>query len=71
MPSHRRGTRPGRKVLVRVDGAGSTHAYLDWLTGQRLSYSVGFALPANTADLLTKIPEQVWTPAYDAHDQIR
>ena len=71
LPSHRPGTRPGRRVLVRVDGAGSTHAYLDWLTAQRLSYSVGFSLPANTADLLTKIPEQVWTPAYDAHDQIR
>jgi hypothetical protein len=58
-------------VLVRVDGAGSTHAYLDWLTGQRLSYSVGFSLPADTAEILDNIPEQVWTPAYDAHDQIR
>jgi len=32
LPSHRAGTRPGRKVLVRVDGAGWTHAFLDWLT---------------------------------------
>lgn len=30
LPGHRPGTRPGRKVLIRVDGAGSTHAYLDW-----------------------------------------
>ena len=58
-------------MLVRVDGAGSTHAFLDWLTGQRLSYSVGFGLPDHTPELLTKIPEQVWTPAYDAHDQVR
>jgi hypothetical protein len=71
LPGYRAGTRPGRKVLIRVDGAGSTHAYLDWLTGQRLSYSVGFGLPADTADLLDAIPDQVWTPAYDAHDQIR
>jgi hypothetical protein len=71
LPGHRPGTRPGRKVLIRVDGAGSTHAYLDWLAGQRLSYSVGFGLPEHTADLLDRIPEQVWTPAYDAHDQIR
>ena len=71
LPSHRRGTRPGRKVLVRVDGAGSTHAYLGWLTGQRLSYSVGYSLPTDTADLLKLIPQDVWTPAYDAHDQIR
>ena len=71
LPSHRPGVRPGRRVLVRVDGAGSTHKYLDWLTGQRLSYSVGFSLPDNTPALLELIPEQVWAPAYDAHDQIR
>ena len=71
LPGYRAGSRPGRKVLVRVDGAGSTHAYLDWLSGQRLSYSVGFSLPADTADVLDRIPERVWTPAYDAHDEIR
>ena len=58
-------------MLIRIDGAGSTHALLDWMSGQRLSYSVGFGLPEHTAELLTKIPEQVWTPAYDAHDQVR
>src|SRR4051812_42571678 len=41
-----------------------------WLAGQRLSYSIGFGLPDNTADLLAQIPQHVWTPAYDAHDQI-
>ena len=71
LPLHQPGMRPGRKVLVRVDGAGSTHAFLDWLSGQRLSYSVGFGLPDHTPELLAKIPEQVWTPAYDAHDQVR
>jgi len=71
LPGHRPGTRPGRKVLVRTDGAGATHAFLAWLTGQRLSYSVGFTLPENTPDLLQHIPEDVWTPAYDAHDAIR
>ncbi len=71
LPSHRPGARPGRRVLVRVDGAGSTHKYLKWLTGQRLSYSVGFSLPDNTAALLAKIPEQVWAPALDAHDAVR
>jgi hypothetical protein len=71
LPGHRPGTRPGRKVLVRIDGAGSTHALLAWMAGQRLAYSVGFGLPDNTAALLTNIPESVWTPAYDAHDQVR
>ena len=58
-------------MLIRIDGAGSTHAFLDWMHGQRLSYSVGFGLPDNTAELLAKIPEAVRTPAYDAHDQVR
>ncbi len=71
LPGYRSGVRPGRKVLVRIDGAGSTHALLDWMSGQRLSYSVGFGLPDHTPELLTKIPEHVWTPAYDAHDQVR
>jgi hypothetical protein len=71
LPGHRAGTRPGRKVLVRVDGAGSTHALLDWMSGQRLAYSVGFGLPDHTAELLQRIPDSVWTPAYDAHDQVR
>jgi len=28
-------------VLIHIDGAGSTHAVVDRLTAQRLSYSVG------------------------------
>jgi len=71
LPSHRVGTRPGRKVLVRTDGAGATHKVIDWLTRHRLSYSVGFTLPESTPDLLAKIPQDVWTPAYDAVDAIR
>jgi Transposase DDE domain group 1 len=38
LPSHRPGTRPGRKILVRSDSAGGTHELLNWLVGQRLSY---------------------------------
>ncbi len=71
LPGHQARTRPGRKVLVRIDGAGATHALLDWLVGQRLSYSVGFGLPAHTADLLAMIPEQVWQVAYDSDGGVR
>lgn len=63
--------RAGKSVLVRIDGAGSTHKLIEWLTGRRLAYSVGFTLPENTPDLLRRIPEHVWTPAYDAHDAVR
>ena len=71
LPAHRAGRRPGRRVLIRTDGAGSSHAFLDWLTGRRLSYSVGFALPNNTTDLLALMDEDVWTPAYSSAGGIR
>jgi hypothetical protein len=29
----------GKRVLVRIDGAGGTHELLAWLTRRRLSYS--------------------------------
>ena len=71
LPGHRPGRRAGRNVLIRTDGAGCTHKVLTWMTGQRLSYSVGFPLPHHTSQLLELIPPDVWTPAYDAHDEIR
>jgi DDE family transposase len=71
LPTHRRGRRPGRQVLVRADGGGCTHAFLDWLVGQRLQYSIGFTLPTDFGAQLEKIPEQVWTEAYDADGRIR
>jgi len=70
-PGQRSGTRPGRRVLIRTDGAGATHEFLTWLHRRRLSYSIGFGLPDDTADLLSRIPAEVWTPAYDANDEVR
>ncbi|MBA3279539.1 MAG: IS1380 family transposase [Geodermatophilaceae bacterium] len=71
LPGHRPGTRPGRKVLIRTDGAGSTHEFLNWLSGQRLSYSVGFTLPTDFADTIDTIPAHGWTAAYDADGRPR
>jgi hypothetical protein len=71
LPGHNRGRRAGRKVLIRTDSAGCTHKVAAWMAGQRLSYSVGFPLPHNTSELLELIPAGAWTPAYDAHDEIR
>lgn len=66
LPGHRSGRWPGRRVLIRTGGAGSSHAFLDWLTAQRLSYSVGFALPHKTGELLAVMDELVWTPVYNS-----
>ena len=72
LPDH--GRRPGKNVLVRIDGAGGTHELIAWLTRRRLSYSVGFSLPGDLASIQAKlaaVPAAGWSPAYDADGQIR
>src|SRR4029077_11838986 len=59
-------------VLVRADSAGGTHEFLNWLTTRGLSYSVGFALQSGFAkDVLPKVPDQAWSPAYDSDGGVR
>ena len=70
LPGHTSGNQPGRKILIRSDAAGATHAFVDWLTKRRLSYSLGFTL-GDITDVLAKIPESVWTPAYTSDGEIR
>jgi hypothetical protein len=68
---NQRGHRSGRSVLIRIDGAGSTHELLDWLTARGLSYSTGFGLPDHTPELLATIPASAWSPALDADGAVR
>jgi hypothetical protein len=68
------GRRPGKNVLVRIDGAGGTHELITWLTRRRLAYSVGFSLPGDLDSIqktLAEVPAAAWTPAYDADGQVR
>lgn len=65
------GYRVGRKVLVRTDGAGGTHGFLEYLTQRRVSYSVGFALNTTLAGLINQIPKHGWTPAYNSDEMPR
>jgi Transposase DDE domain group 1 len=71
LPGHRPGTRPGRKILIRIDSAGCTHELLEWITSQRLAYSVGFTLPEHIVNELDLVPETDWQPAYDADGEPR
>jgi hypothetical protein len=72
LPGNRRDhRRRGRKLLIRA-AAGATHAFLDWLVSQWLSYSVGFTLPAEFDTRLALMPTtRVWQPAHDAGGQMR
>jgi hypothetical protein len=66
--------RPGKNVLIRVDGAGGTHGLIDWLTRRRLGYSVGFSLPGDLTSIqktLAAVSAAAWTPAYDADGRVR
>jgi len=71
LPGHQGGCRPGKSVLVRTDGAGCTHQLVDWLVGQRVQYSIGWTLPTDAGDLIEQIPDQCWTPAWDADGKPR
>lgn len=61
----------GRKILVRTDGGGGTHEFLNYLHHRRLSYSVGFTLTEAIVAGITAIPDSAWTPAYDTAGGIR
>lgn len=63
--------RPGKKVLIRTDGAGGTRELLQFLHRRGLSYSIGWTLPANTPELYKLIPANLWQPAYNADGAIR
>jgi len=54
-----------KRVLVRTDAAGGTHAFLQACTELGLEYSVGFAVTAPVAAALAKLRTRSWTPAYD------
>ena len=63
--------RPGKKVLVRTDGAGASHKYLTWLHNRGVSYSIGFGLTDAMVTALAGAPESAWSIAVDATEQVR
>ena len=64
-------SRPGRKILVRTDGAGGTKDFLGWLHRRGVSYSIGYTLPDITPELYRLVPEECWQAAIDADGQVR
>lgn len=66
-----------KDLLIRADGAGSSHKLLDWLTeqdqvrGRRVEYSVGFAVTEKIREAIQLVPRKTWAPASDADGEIR
>lgn len=64
---------PRRKdLLVRVDGAGASHALVTWLADQdakhtrSVQYTVGFTKTAAIQTVIDALPDRAWTAAIDA-----
>ncbi|MEX0849898.1 MAG: IS1380 family transposase [Gaiellaceae bacterium] len=53
----------GRGLLVRLDRAGATHAFLDHVHARGLRFSVGLDLSEPVRQAILALPEQAWQPA--------
>ena len=60
-----------RPVLVRTDAAGASHAFAQYLHDQGMQYSLGFPCSEQVQTAVLAVPEQGWTPAYDADGEER
>jgi hypothetical protein len=53
------------EILLRVDGAGSSHDLLDWCRQARIRFSVGYELTETVRTQILQIPDSVWVSALD------
>jgi hypothetical protein len=74
IPAHLRQPDPDGKVkvLVRTDAAGATHAFTTRIAEDGMQFSVGAYLHHfDIHDILRRIPNTAWTPAYNGDGQPR
>jgi len=50
-------------ILVRTDGAGSSHAWVEHLAAGGFGYSTGFGVTESVRTAIATVPERVWAPA--------
>lgn len=58
-------------MLVRTDAAGATHAFIAHLAQAGVEYSLGFACDEKVQAAVLAVPENGWTPAYNADGEVR
>jgi hypothetical protein len=68
--------RHGHPILIRADGAGSTRALLEHITGLGKSliaaeFSVGWAITERERTAIKALPARFWTPAIDSTGDLR
>ena len=60
-----------KKVLIRAEGAGYSHARITALSEQGLGFSVGYPVTEAVRDAIKLIPKWAWTPANNADGGLR
>jgi len=60
-----------KKVLIRADGAGYSHALISALSSQGLGFSVGYPVTEAVRDAIKLLPKWAWTAANNADGGLR
>ena len=60
-----------KKVLIRADGAGYSHALITALSEQHLEFSVGYPVTDAVRDAITLVPKWAWQAANNSDGGLR
>lgn len=66
-----------KNLLIRADGAGSSHKLIDWLValgqvrGRTVEYSVGYSINEKIRNAIKLCKPSMWTPAAEADGDVR
>jgi hypothetical protein len=61
----------GPRLVVRTDSAGATHDFAAHCRGVGVSFSMGFAITEAVRDAIAELPEERWSVAIEAGNDIR
>jgi hypothetical protein len=60
-----------RAILIRTDGAGASHTFINWIHAQGMQFSIRLPLAGpDITDLATELPDDAWAPAADDPDGV-
>jgi hypothetical protein len=62
----RPGDPDGPQLLASADSAGASHVFAAALRERGIAFSLGFPVDESVQQAILRVPEQAWTPAYDA-----
>ena len=60
-----------KRVLIRADGAGYSHALITALSAQGLEFSVGYPITETIRDAIGLVPKWAWQAANNSDGQLR